>query len=97
MKQLWRAFMASIDQGKFQLHAARATANTTLKELGFTDEVVNIQMQHAHAGRGDVQRAYDHSKLLLARHRMMCRWSKFVIDQAGKVIPFPAAPKKRSA
>ena len=78
-------------KGRMTGHGFRALAMTAIKEkLGIPHEVVDRQL--AHAPRSQVDQAYDRSKFLDQRRRMMQRWADY-IDGASeqKVIRFPGA------
>jgi integrase len=77
-------------KGRMTGHGFRALAMTAIKEkLNIPHEVVDRQL--AHAPRSQVDAAYDRSKFLDQRRRMMQRWADYVdgliVDR--KVIRFP--------
>ena len=78
-------------KGRMTGHGFRALAMTSIKErLGIPHEVVDRQL--AHAPRSQVDAAYDRSKFLDQRRRMMQRWADYVDNAAEqKVIRFPGA------
>lgn len=71
----------------FSGHGFRATAATILREMGFDDDLVELQL--AHADRDRVRASYNHAKKLTQRSEMMQSWSD-TIDGfvANKVVPF---------
>jgi integrase len=77
-------------KGRMTGHGFRALAMTAIKEkLGIAHEVVDRQL--AHAPRSQVDAAYDRSKFLDQRRRMMQRWADYVDGLVAdrKVIRFP--------
>lgn len=78
-------------KGRMTGQGFRALAMTTIKEkLGIPHEVVDRQL--AYAPRSQVDAAYDRSKFLDQRRRMMQRWADYVDSAADqKVILFPGA------
>ena len=74
-------------KGRMTGHGFRALAMTTIKErLKFPHEVVDRQL--AHAPRSRVDAAYDRSKYLDERRKMMQQWADYIDATAagGKVI-----------
>lgn len=74
-------------KGRMTGHGFRSLAMTTIKEkLKFAHEVVDRQL--AHAPRNQVDAAYDRSKFLDERRRMMQKWADYLdgIGQSGRVI-----------
>lgn len=74
-------------QGKMTGHGFRALAMSTIMEkLDYRHEIVDVQL--AHAKRGDVAKAYDRAKFLEQRIIMMQRWADYLdqVAQGGKVI-----------
>lgn len=68
-------------RGKMTGHGFRALAMTTIKErLGFRHEVIDRQLAHAH--RNSVDAAYDRSKFLDERRKMMQEWADY-LDKAA--------------
>jgi len=68
-------------------HGFRALAMSTIMEkLDYRHEIVDVQL--AHAKRGDVAKAYDRAKFLEQRIIMMQRWADYLdqVAQGGKVI-----------
>lgn len=57
-------------------HGFRATAATSLKEMGFPSEWIEIQL--AHVERNQTKKAYDHATLLPEREYMMQHWANFL-------------------
>jgi integrase len=66
-------------------HGFRATASTTLNEIGFRPDVIERQL--AHAERNQVRAAYHRSEYIEERRKMMQTWAD-VLDTAaaGKVV-----------
>ena len=74
-------------KGRMTGHGFRALAMTTIKEkLRFPHEVVDRQL--AHAPRNQVDAAYDRTKYLDERRKMMQKWADYLdgLNQAGQVI-----------
>ena len=74
-------------QGKMTGHGFRALAMSTIMEkLGERHEVVDVQL--AHAKRGDVAKAYDRAKFIEQRTVMMQQWADYLdqVASGGKVI-----------
>lgn len=68
-------------KGRMTGHGFRALAMTTIKEkLKYPHEVVDRQL--AHAPRSKVDAAYDRTKFLDERHKMMQAWADY-IDRIG--------------
>ncbi|SIO50390.1 Integrase [Burkholderia sp. GAS332] len=57
-------------------HDFRATASTYLHEMGWRDEV--IEMQLSHKDKNQTRAAYNHAKYLGDRHEMMQAWSDWL-------------------
>lgn len=57
-------------------HDFRATASTYLHEMGWRDEV--IEMQLAHKDKNQTRAAYNHAKYLPERREMMQAWSDWL-------------------
>lgn len=75
-------------KGRMTGHGFRALAMTTIKEkLRFPHEVVDRQL--AHAPRNQVDAAYDRTKYLEDRRKMMQKWADFLegLNHTGQVIP----------
>lgn len=73
--------------GRMTGHGFRALAMTTLmEELGYTHEIPDAQLAHA---KGDsTRRAYDRTKYLPQRKKMMQTWSDYLdaVASGGKVV-----------
>lgn len=68
-------------------HGFRSLASTGIKELGFRDDAIEIQL--AHLDQSSVKRRYDLSKYLAYRQMMMNEWANYLDDlRAGKAINF---------
>ena len=63
-------------QGKTTGHGFRATASTILHEHDFASDVIERQL--AHAKRNKIRAAYDHSKYLSQRRKMMQWWADYL-------------------
>lgn len=68
-------------RGRMTGHGFRALAMTTIKErLGYRHEVIDRQLAHSH--RNSVDAAYDRSKFLDDRRKMMQDWGDY-LDRAA--------------
>jgi integrase len=79
-------------EGKMTTHGFRALAMTTLKEkLGYRHETVDRQL--AHAQKDKIASAYDRSKFLNERKKMMQHWADYTdgLLAGANVLPFKAA------
>lgn len=67
-------------------HGFRGVASTALNEQGYDER--HIELQLAHLVGNEVKRAYDHSKHLAERTKMMQAWADYLDEQRGmgKVI-----------
>lgn len=66
--------------GHFTGHDFRATASTLLHELGYRDELVEMQLAHAKADK--TAAAYNHAQYLSERTAMMQAWAEW-LDQTS--------------
>lgn len=67
-------------------HGFRTIASTLLRELGWEDELIERQLGHDVGS--DVKRAYDKSKRLPDRRRMMQVWADYLDGlRAGSKTP----------
>jgi len=68
-------------------HGFRTIASTLLRELGWEDELIERQLGHDVGS--DVKRAYDKSKRLPDRRRMMQAWADYLdgLRAGGKALP----------
>lgn len=72
----------------FSAHGFRATASTTLNELGFRPDVIERQL--AHAERNKVRASYNQAEYLEERRVMMQQWADMVAEMErgkNKVTP----------
>ena len=76
--------------GKVTGHDFRATASTQLREIGYPEAHIDVQMAHAKKNKTDA--AYNHAQYLAERTRMMQDWADYVysLGDAGKVVPIRA-------
>ena len=74
-------------KGRMTGHGFRALAMTTLmEELGYPHEIPDAQLAHA---KGDnTRRAYDRTKFLPQRKKMMQHWADYLdaVASDGKVV-----------
>lgn len=75
-------------KGRATGHGFRATASTTLNEMGFNPDAIERQL--AHAERNKVRAAYNRSEYLTDRTQFMTVWSDFVSTQSADIIPIRA-------
>ncbi|MDM8358822.1 tyrosine-type recombinase/integrase [Pandoraea communis] len=68
-------------------HGFRGLAATTLREMGYTRDLVDRQL--AHAERNQVTAAYVHAEYLQDRRKMMQHWADYIdaARRGAKVIP----------
>lgn len=64
-------------------HDFRATASTTLYEMGFRREVIEKQLAHAEQNRSVA--AYNHAEYLNERREMMEAWEKHLLSIASGI------------
>jgi integrase len=69
---------------QFSPHGFRATAATILREEGFDDRAIELQLSHS--DRNKSRRSYDHSEKLELRRKMLEQWAD-LIDAAALVSP----------
>src|SRR2546423_13673005 len=72
-------------------HGFRAMASTLLNELGFSPDVIELQL--AHRERNEVRAAYNRAQRLDERRKMMQAWADYLdgLRSGGNVVPFRAA------
>ncbi len=68
--------------GKMTGHGFRGLASTTLHELGYMHEAIELQL--AHEPNNAVSRAYNGAKHLPYRTKMMTEWANFIDSQLNK-------------
>jgi integrase len=71
-----RVFERAGYKGVFTPHGFRGTAATLLREAGFHDRLVELQL--AHADKNKSRAAYDHAELLGPRREMLQAWADMV-------------------
>jgi integrase len=67
--------------GRATVHGFRATASTTLNEMGFHPDVIERQL--AHQERNAVRAAYNRAEYLSDRRAMMNHWADYLDALAG--------------
>nr|WP_314523199.1 integrase arm-type DNA-binding domain-containing protein [uncultured Acinetobacter sp.] len=77
--------------GKMTGHGFRGLASTTLHELGYKHDAIEIQL--AHRVGNAVSQAYNHAQHLEYRTKMMQDWSDYIDGLRTKIIPFPKHKK----
>ena len=72
-------------------HGFRAMASTLLNELGFSPDIIELQL--AHQKRNEVRAAYNRAQRLDERRKMMQAWADYLdgLRAGGNVVPFRAA------
>jgi integrase len=72
-------------------HGFRAMASTLLNELGFSPDVIALQL--AHQERNEVRAAYNRAQRLDERRKMMQAWADYLdgLRAGGNVVPFRVA------
>ena len=74
----------------FSGHGFRSTAATILREMGFDDDLVELQLAHSDANK--TRASYNHALKLAPRSAMMQSWSDAIDGFVTKrVIPFRSA------
>lgn len=74
----------------FSGHGFRSTAATLLREMGFDDDIVELQLAHSDANK--TRASYNHAKKIRQRAAMMQSWSDAVDGfVAKKVVPIRSA------
>jgi len=71
--------------GYFTGHDFRATASTALHEMGYRDEIVEMQLAHAKTNK--VGAAYNHAAYLEERTAMMQAWSDWIDAIEAELTP----------
>jgi integrase len=83
--QAWHECLRSIGWlDKFTPHAARATASTLLRELGYSSDWIEAQL--AHQQRDETRASYDFAEYLPQRREMLARWSAYVVGLAEEKV-----------
>jgi integrase len=77
--------------GYFTGHDFRATASTALHEMGYRDEIVEMQLAHAKTDK--VGAAYNHAAYLDDRAKMMQAWADWIDAIEAELTP--PCPKVR--
>jgi integrase len=72
-------------------HGFRAMASTLLNELGFSPDIIELQL--AHQERNEVRAAYYRAQRLDERRKMMQAWADYLdgLRSGANVVPFRAA------
>jgi integrase len=70
------AFVRAGYAGKFSPHGFRATASTMLREAGFEDRLIELQL--AHIDRNKSRASYDHAERLEPRRAMLQAWADMI-------------------
>jgi integrase len=79
---LGRVFARAGYAKQFSPHGFRATAATILREEGFDDRAIELQLSHS--DRNKSRRSYDHSEKLELRRAMLEQWADLIDAEAGK-------------
>ncbi len=68
----------------FTTHGFRAMASTRLNELGFRNDLIELQL--AHKEKNKVRAAYNHAEYLDDRRKMLTYWSTYLFELKSKVV-----------
>lgn len=76
-------------KGKATGHGFRATASTTLNEMGYNPDAIERQL--AHTEQNKIRAAYNRSEYNEERVTLMKNWSNFIESVSNNVIPIQRA------
>ena len=94
--QAWHECLEAIGWlDRFTPHAARATASTQLRELGYSSAWIEVQLGHLRRNRSETEASYDFAEYLPQRRKMMARWSAYVTGLATGAVQ--ALPSREAA
>ena len=62
--------------GQFSPHGFRSTASTLLREAGYADRLIELQL--AHTDRDKSRASYDHAEQLEPRRAMLQAWADMI-------------------
>ena len=81
-----RLALRRVDVGKDKMtpHGFRAMASTRLNELGYSGDLIEIQLSHSPANK--VRAAYNHAEYLDDRRLMMQEWSDYLDNLQNKEV-----------
>jgi integrase len=81
-----RLALRRVDVGKDKMtpHGFRAMASTRLNELGYSGDLIEIQLSHSPANK--VRAAYNHAEYLDERRLMMQEWSDYLDNLQNKEV-----------
>jgi integrase len=79
-----------VDVGKDKMtpHGFRSMASTRLNELGYSGDLIEIQLSHLPANK--VRAAYNHAEYLPERTKMMQEWSNYLDKLQNKTSVSPS-------
>lgn len=72
-------------KGKATGHGFRATASTTLNEMGYNPDAIERQLAHAETNK--IRAAYNRSEYMEERIVLMRDWSNYLDSVSNKVVP----------
>jgi len=72
-------------KGRATGHGFRATASTTLNEMGYNSEAIERQL--AHTEQNKIKAAYNRSEYIEQRIELMSKWSDYLASISNKIIP----------
>ena len=73
-----------VSKEKMTPHGFRSMASTRLNELGYKDDLIEIQLSHLPANK--VRAAYNHAEYLNERRLMMQEWSDYLDNLQNKEV-----------
>ena len=79
-------------KGKATGHGFRATASTTLNEMGYNPDAIERQLAHSETNK--VRAAYNRSEYMDERVILMKDWSNFLASAGNKIVPIKTPRKK---
>ncbi len=77
-----------VDKDKMTPHGFRSMASTRLNELGYSGDLIEIQLSHLPANK--VRAAYNHAEYLPERTKMMQEWSNYLDKLQNKTSVSPS-------
>jgi integrase len=72
-------------KGRATGHGFRATASTTLNEMGYNPDAIERQL--AHTEQNKVKAAYNRGEYLEERTKFMSDWSRLISSMSTKIVP----------
>jgi integrase len=78
-------------KGKATGHGFRATASTTLNEMGYNPDAIERQLAHAETNK--IRAAYNRSEYIEERVVLMRDWSNYLDSVTAKIVPIRSKKK----